>query len=227
METHRTAVLVGASGLVGQSILKILLDTVSYEKVVVITRRPIEVGHSKVKQCVVHFDQLSSVESILRGRDLFCCLGSTLKKAGSKEEFFRVDYAYTLEISQIAATHGVRQLFLVSSIGADPNSLIYYSQVKGKVEAAVSSLSFQGIHIFRPSLLLGRRQERRPLEDFVAKASVPVWSVMVGPFKKYRPIPADVLAKAMVQAAKENRVGKHIYESNEIWDLASRFRTLP
>ena len=197
----RAALLVGATGLVGGHCLNYLLKDDKYHQIVALTRRNLDFRNPKLEQYIVDFDRLENYTDQIKADDIFCCLGSTIKKAGSQEEISK---------------NGARQFLLISSLGANKDSKIFYNRVKGEIEAAIREIPFYGIQIFRPSLLVGERAESRMGEkagEFVLKMLKPV---IIGNWKKYRAITAANVAKAMVEIAKTDLKGIHIYESNQI-----------
>ena len=219
---NKTALLFGATGLVGRHLLEFLLLHGAYEKVLTFGRRPIDITHPKLVHNVVDFDNPSYFQELVKGDDLFLCLGTTRAKAGSKEAFYKVDFTYNYLAAKAAVDNGVNQLLLVSSVGADPDSLFYYSQVEGELEEAVKALPFWAIHIFQPSVLLGERNENRWGEEIAGKLGKVIDGLTGGLLKKYRPIEADVVAKAMVSAAQKLEPGLHVYPSHWLQDLAAQ-----
>ncbi|MGH7568275.1 MAG: oxidoreductase [Gemmatimonadales bacterium] len=208
----RTALLAGASGLVGGHCLRRLLADDAYERVTTLGRRTLPLMHPKLVQRTLEFHRLADLPDFPRARDVFCCLGTTMKQAGSAEAFYRVDFTHVYELARLAARHGAQQFLLVSAIGAHPRSWIFYNRVKGEVEEAVARLPFKGIHIFRPSLLLGDRGEHRPGERLAAAVMPALAFVLVGPLRKYRSILAEDVAAAMTRVAREERPGVHVYQ---------------
>jgi uncharacterized protein YbjT (DUF2867 family) len=219
MET-KTALLVGASGLVGGHCLHFLLQEPSYTHVVALVRRPLSIAHDKFVQHVVEFSELEVLGECLTADDVYCCLGTTIKKAGSQEAFRKVDFDYPIKIAALAQHCGANQFSIVTSLGADPHSRIFYNRVKGEVEEAIRKISFTTFNIFRPSLLLGERTEHRTGEKAGAFIMSGLKYVMGGPLKKYRAIHARDVAQAMVRMAQTNQGGVHIYESNQIQNIA-------
>jgi uncharacterized protein YbjT (DUF2867 family) len=218
---NKTALVFGASGLIGGHVVNFLLLHPAYAKVVVFVRKPMDLEHVKLAQHVVDFDQPASFKQLVKGDDLFCCLGTTMAKAGSKEAFYKVDFTYGFEAAQMGKLNGVGQYMLVSSVGADPNSRFFYSKVKGELEAAVRSLGFWALHIFQPSVLLGERNENRFGEQLAGKIGSIFDRLTGGLLTKYRPIEADVVAKAMVSAAQGLKPGCHVYPSHWLQGLAT------
>lgn len=221
LKGNKTALVFGATGLIGHHLVNFLLLHPSYTKVKVFVRHEMDVEHQKLEQHLIDFDSPGSFEKLVKGNDLFCCLGTTMAKAGSKEAFYKVDFTYTYEAARMAANNGVNQLMLVSSVGADRDALFYYSRVKGEIEDAVQKLNFWSIHIFRPSVLLGERNENRWGEEIAGKLGKIIDRFTGGMLSKYRPIEADVVAKAMVNAAQGLNPGIHFYPSHWLQDLAS------
>jgi uncharacterized protein YbjT (DUF2867 family) len=156
-----------------------------------------------------------------KAQDVFCCLGTTIRQAGSRDAFSKVDFTYVHDVARLAARAGATQLLLVSAVGANAGSRVFYNQVKGKVEDAVRALPLHGIHIFRPSLLLGERAESRPGERIATIVSRALMWAFVGPLARYRPIAGETVARAMVRVAKEGRAGAQVYESEAIGPLAA------
>ncbi len=216
--TSKSALLVGASGLVGGELLRQLLDSDRYKKVTLFVRQPLPLDHPKLEQIVVDFENLTAYREHVRVDDLFCCLGTTIKKAGSKEAFRRVDYAYPQQLAQLAKEEGVKNFLLITAMGANAASNIFYSRVKGEVEADIRSLNLPALHIFRPSLLLGERNEFRFGEQVGA-----VFSKLLAPLmpRKYRPIQGKTVAAAMIRAAQSEQSGTQIYPSDHIAAFAS------
>ena len=201
-EGKKTAILFGGSGLVGGFCLDLLLESLIYTKVLCLGRKKLNKEHEKLEQFIIDFDNLAEVEKSIQGNDLFCALGTTIKKAGSQEAFRKVDFEYPAEIAKIAAKNGVSQFILVSSVGADSASKVFYSKVKGELEDAIRELPFWGVHILRPSLLLGDRNESRPLERFGIMFSRGIGFLMGDLLGKYQPVEAEDVAKAMVIEAQ-------------------------
>ncbi len=219
MET-RTALIAGATGLVGSSLLERLLADPLYRAVRALVRRPLDIGHEKLESAVVDFDALDIEAERLAADDVFCCLGTTIKKAGSQEAFRRVDHDYVEALARLAHGQGAERFLLVSSIGADAGSGNFYLSVKGAAEDAVAGLPYGELHVFRPGLLAGQRQESRPGER-LAQAVLP-WlkPVLAGPMRVYRAVPATTVAAAMLGAAKSGRRGRLVYMYDGIVQLA-------
>jgi uncharacterized protein YbjT (DUF2867 family) len=216
MSARRKALLVGATGLVGSHCLEKLLADADYDHVVTLGRKLLPLEHLKLEQHLVDFTRLPDFASLIEAQDIFSCLGTTIKKARTKEAFREVDYTYQYEVARIASGKGAEQLLLVSSMGADARSSIFYSRVKGELEDAVSKLPFKGIQIFRPSLLLGSREEIRPRER-VSEYMMKTFSfLLVGPLEKYRPVEAGVVASAMLKVAKAHPPGINVIQSDRI-----------
>ena len=216
----RSALLLGGSGLIGGHCLDLLLADQAYSRVVILVRKPLSRAHPKLQQSVADFDHLDRVAALLRVNDVFCCLGTTIKKAGSQEAFRQVDFEYPVALAKLAAQNGAAQFLLVTALGANPRSSIFYNRVKGEVEAAIQSLPFRAIHIFRPSLLVGRRAEIRLGEKIGEKVMQWFSFLFIAAWRKYRPIPARAVAVAMVNRAKEDRTGVHIHESDTMQESA-------
>jgi len=212
----RTALVAGASGLVGSHVVRLLLEDPAYSRVTVLARRELPVSHKKLEQRIASFDRLAQIADFPRVHDVFCCLGTTMKQAGSPEAFRAVDYTYVVELARVAVRHRASQFLVVTAIGADPRSRILYSRVKGEAEEGLRRLQFEGIQIFRPSLLVGARAETRPAERVAGLLSPLVAWAFVGPLARYRPIKAEAVARAMVRVAREAPKGTHVYESADI-----------
>jgi uncharacterized protein YbjT (DUF2867 family) len=217
----KSALLLGASGLVGGHCLQRLLDDAAYGKVITLVRKPLALHHPKLEQQMVDFSDLQNYAHWVKAHDVYCCLGTTIKKAGSQAAFRQVDFTYPFEVAKIAAANGAGQFLIVTALGANSDSRIFYNRVKGEVEAAIAPLAFRAVHIFRPSLLLGERQEFR-LGEKIGEGAAKIFSFLfVGPLRKYRPIEASVVAAAMVAVAKRNWAGANIYESDQIQALGA------
>ncbi|MBX2842448.1 MAG: NAD(P)H-binding protein [Flammeovirgaceae bacterium] len=213
MEKDRTAIVIGATGLIGSSLVINLLNEDSYNKIQVFSRRPLDVLNDKIQVNTVDFDRLHVSKGLIKAQDAFCCLGTTMKMAGSKEAFYKVDFTYVHEFAKICQDQGVERFFLVTALGANANSLFYYNKVKGEIEQAIEKLPFKAVHIFRPSLLLGNRKEKRFGED-LAKTFNTVFQPFIP--KKYQGIEGNLVASAMIKAANTNQEGIHYHLSKEI-----------
>ncbi len=212
--TEKTALLVGASGLIGSQLLKKLLDSPYYKSVIVLARKPLGLMHPKLQEYIFDFENPDA--SMVHGNDVFCCLGTTIKKAGSKEAFQKVDLVYPIQIARLAKNNGAEKFLIVTAMGANSNSSIFYNQVKGKVEQELREIEYPTLHIFRPSLLLGERTERRVGERIGAIFSNILNPFMVGSLRKFRAIDSGKVAAAMIANAKETKKGVFIHSSDEL-----------
>lgn len=208
--------MIGATGLVGGHCLELLLRDAAYGRVVTLGRKALPLEHPKLAQHVIDFARLRDDASLVRAQDIYSCLGTTIKKAGTREAFREVDFTYQYEVARAAAANGAEQLLLVSALGANARSAVFYNRVKGELEEAVSKLPLAGVQIFRPSLLLGERAEFR-LGERVAELPMRYVSfLMVGPLAKFRPVHARTVAKAMLLIARQRPQGTNIFESDRI-----------
>ncbi|PTX64830.1 uncharacterized protein YbjT (DUF2867 family) [Melghirimyces profundicolus] len=217
---EKTALVAGASGLVGHHLTKRLLEDPRYRQVTLLVRRRLPLEEAKLEQRVIDFDRLDREAEGVHAEDVFCCLGTTMKKAGGKEAFRRVDYGYPLSLARHARQPGTRQFLVITALGADPGSGIFYNRVKGELEEALKELDLPSLHLFRPSLLLGNREEFRFGESVAARMMPALSFALRGRLKKYRAIPGKTVARAMVEAARREEPGTHVYESDRIADMA-------
>lgn len=217
------AVLFGASGLIGNCLLRRLLVHQAYDKVISIGRGPIKASHPKLIHYEVDMAHSDNYRHLMRGNDLFIALGTTMKKAGSKEAFYAVDHDLIFNIAKTGSLQNMSQLIVVSSIGADSRSLIYYLKVKGELEDDVKRLPFWGVHIMRPSVLLGPREEKRLAENLAGRFSKGLQYFSGSIIGDLAPVEADDVAKAMVQAAQGLKQGTHVHHGSEIVQLAKLY----
>ena len=223
MKTKKTALVLGASGLVGNELVKTLIQRNQYNKIHLLVRRPIDHFESTVcEQHAVDFDKLEAYLELFQVADVFCCLGTTIKKAKSKEAFRKVDYDYPVEAAKLALKGGAEKFLIVSAMGSDSQSRFFYNRVKGDVETSLKSLNLPSLHIFRPSLLLGERKEFRFGEKLAAKASGLLNKIMVGPLRPFRAIEAKKVAMAMAIVAEAVATGVFTYPSHEIEHIANQ-----
>ena len=208
----RSALVAGATGLVGSHVLELLLANPQWSQVVTVGRRKTSNQHAKLEQRVLDLSELESVRDLPHIDDVFCCLGTTIKQAGSQPAFRLVDHDFVVGLARAGLRAGATQFLLVSAIGADPESRVFYSRVKGETEAAIRKLSYRGIQIFRPSLLLGVRSEFR-LGERIALLGAPVLpALLFGRLRRYRPIQAATVARAMISIAREAPRGPNVFE---------------
>lgn len=207
----RIALVAGATGLVGMALLRRLTADADYREVRVLGRRaPPEAG-GKVRFVESDFSNLDALARELAVDDVFCCLGTTIRKAGSQAEFERVDFHMVVALARAAHRAGAKRFLVVSAVGASEHAAAFYSRVKGRMEKAVRELPFEAVHLVRPSLLLGDRAERRPGEQ-AAQVLAPWLSPLLrGPLAKYRAIPADEVAAALVTLARRPAKGAHVH----------------
>lgn len=209
----RTALLAGSTGLIGKQLLELLLDDPHYTVVKAISRKPLAIQHAKLQNIVADLDTLTEHHDQLKADDVFCCLGTTIKQAGSQAAFRKVDFEYPFELAKLTKNQGATQFLIITALGSDAKSGIFYNRVKGEVEQAIDAVGFDSYHIFRPSLLLGERTEKRAGEG----AATVVYKALgfLIPLK-YKAIDSAKVAKAMLHFAKQNSKGKFIHESKEL-----------
>jgi uncharacterized protein YbjT (DUF2867 family) len=177
------------------------------------------VEHKKLVQRTMSFDDLAG-DDLAGVTHVFCCLGTTMKKAGGEAAFRKVDYDYPLALARTAASMGARRFLLVSSVGADPKAGTFYLRVKGELESALRALPFEGLYLFQPSILLGQRTEERSGERLAIALTRAFEWALAGGLRKYRPMPAPVLARAMAVAGERAPGGVHVLRYDDILQLA-------
>lgn len=209
----RTALLAGSTGLIGKQLLELLLEDSHYTVVKAISRKPLDIQHAKLQNIVADFNTLTEHHDQLKADDVFCCLGTTIKQAGSQAAFRQVDYEYPLELARLTKNQGATQYLIITALGSDAKSGIFYNRVKGEVEQAIDAVGFDSYHIFRPSLLLGERMEKRTGEG-AATVVYKALGFMIP--LKYKAIDSAKVAKSMLHFAKQNSKGKFIHESKEL-----------
>lgn len=202
--------------------LDYLLNDDSYRSVTILVRREPGITHPKLKIDIIDFDNLEKHADRITGQDIFCCLGTTIKKAGSQQKFRTVDFNYPVEIGKIGQENGAEQFLLISSIGANASSRNFYLRTKARVEKAISDLGYSGTQIFRPSVLVGNREEFR-IGEKIGEVVLNLFSpILIGNFRKYRPIKARSVACAMIETAKSELPGLNIFESDQIQFFVDR-----
>lgn len=222
MKSSKKAVLLGATGLIGKQLFHMLLDSDMYAGITVLVRKRLP-EHPKLQQIVLsdfaemdkHADAFAGVE------DVFCCLGTTIRRAGSQEHFRKVDFEYPVMAANLAKAAGARRYLIVSAMGADASSKIFYSRVKGEMEAAIRALRLPMVSVMRPSLLLGQRDEFRFGERIAVAISRPLLFLLRGALLKYRPIAGKSVAAVMLRVAQMYLPGVNVYENDQLHRLAS------
>lgn len=220
----RTAAILGASGLVGGYCLRALLAGRDWSRVMVLTRRSLSLpADARIEQKMVEMNRLTAAD-FAGVDDVFCATGTTIAKAGSQQEFRRIDYEMPLAAARAAKEAGARQFAVVSAAGADPESRNFYLRTKGELDRDLEKLGFAALHIFRPGLLMGHRQEYRPMEKMATRFAPLLNLTLWGPLKRYRSIAAETVGRAMVGAARSDRTGIYIYEYGEMVGPAAGVR---
>lgn len=217
----KTALIAGATGLVGQLLLPRLLAAERYERVIVLSRRPLTLTHNKLTIVESELDQpaLAAVAKQLQADDVFCCLGTTQKQHGGGQPgqagLKMVDHNFVMNVATVAHQQGAQQFLLISALAANAKSTIYYNKIKGMAEDSLRALDYPSLHIFRPSLLIGDREKARPQDprggERFWQRTMPMFNLfMAGKMSRYRPTPADKVADAMLAKAAEETKGQHI-----------------
>jgi uncharacterized protein YbjT (DUF2867 family) len=213
----KTAIVIGATGLVGKQLVEKLIKDSSFEKVKIYVRSTTNFQSTKVEEFVIDFDYINNFEPTIKGDVLFSCLGTTLNQAGSKENQKLVDYTYQLEFAKIAKKNGVPNYVLISSVGSDKKSFFFYNKIKGELESAVRKLHFKKTTILQPSILSGSRKENR-LGETVGATVVDAFASVLPFLKKYRSISGKQVAKAMIYYYKNaNKEPFSIYKLDQLF----------
>jgi uncharacterized protein YbjT (DUF2867 family) len=208
--------VVGSTGLIGGAFLNLMRNDPSAGNILALTRRAIphleKTRH--IQQAIIDFYNLAACGHLIAARTLVCTLGTTIKKAGSKEKFRQVDYQLPMDVASYATKNGCEKLILISAVGADANSSVFYNKVKGELERDIQKLSFQAVHIIRPSLLMGDREEFR-LGEEIGKRLIQPFSFLIP--DKFKPVHADVIAGKINSLLSDNRQGVYVYEGKQIY----------
>lgn len=207
----RTALIAGATGLVGTALLDRLLAAPEYSTVTVLGRRPPTSSHAKLRFLQSTLEDLDSLADPLAVDDVFCCLGTTTKAAGGNAGLERVDYTMVLAVARAAQAGGATRFFGVSAAGTGATAMTFYSRLKARMERDVAQVGFAATHFFRPSLLLGARVESRPAEAFGQAVAPLLAPLCIGPLRKYRPITAAAVADAMLLIARGDQRGTRVH----------------
>lgn len=217
MNTHLTVCLAGSTGSIGNHVLNFLHQQTQVDQIITLTRKQNTSPLSKEKNLVIDFDQLATLN--IKADVFICCLGTTIKVAGSQTAFRKVDFDYVVNFAKLAQAVSAQKFLVVSSVGANEKSSVFYSRTKGEMELAIRNLKIPAIEIFQPSLLLGERAEARPGESF-AKIVAPLLNpLLIGSMKKYRAIESADVAKALVARALAKDTGLKTYASDQIKEL--------
>jgi len=217
----KKAIVLGASGFIGSYLLEDLLASPHYSEVIVVVRKSLNIQHAKLRVLIGDLNTISSLKKELFADEIFIALGTTKKQTPNEDEYYKIDHDYPVLAAKIAKENGAKAVFLVSAVGADAGSSVFYIRTKGLAERDIIALQFEHTHIFRPSMLMGDRKEHRPME----KAFMGLFSflnpMLVGRASHYRGIDGKDVARAMVNAAKNQTEKVKIYHWEEMYSLLS------
>lgn len=216
----KRAIIAGASGAVGKELLNFLLESSLFDEVLVLLRTPLKIKHPKLHSLVFDFDKEEEYLLLPSAEQVFCCLGTTIKKAGSQENFKKVDYLYPYLLAKYTQQNNTKVFHVVTALGADAKSAIFYNKVKGELQEALIKLQFPRLYIYQPSLLLSNREESRPGEKIASIIMQAGSFLFVGFLKKYKAIHVKEVAKAILHVAQSNSIKSKIILSDEIQSLA-------
>lgn len=197
----KKAIIYGASGLVGSYILEYLLNNPNYEQIITVVRKDLNIKHPKLKTLISDFHSLDNVVKGIQTDEIYIALGTTQKKTPDQKTYYQIDHDYPVLASKLAKENGAKAVFLVSAVGANPNSSVFYTKTKGEAEEDILNLNFDHTYIFRPSMILGNRKENRPLEKVLKTLFKIINPLFVASLSKYKGIEASDIAKAMVNSA--------------------------
>ena len=217
----KTALIIGSTGLIGSQLLNFLLDSNDYLKVITFVKRDTGIKHPKLTQHIIDFDKPETYKELIVGDDFFCTIGTTIKKAGSKEAFRKVDFEYPRQFAAFALQNKVKQFLIISSLGADAKSGNFYLKTKGEIQDFLKNCIFESVSVLQPSLLLGNRTEFRLGEKVGAFFMKSLSFLFLGNLKKYKPIEGKTVAKALLKIAQTNNKGFKIYESDAIQEIGN------
>src|ERR1700712_728469 len=212
----KKAIVFGATGFIGSHLLRELLDNPDYERVIAVARKPLALSHPKLTTLIGDLASLPALKPQLVADEVFIALGTTRKHTPDEAEYYKIDHDYPVLAAEIAKANGARSVFLVTAVGANAGSGVFYVRTKGEVERDVLALNFDHTHIFRPSMILGERDEDRPRERMI----IAVWNVinplLVGPVDRYRGLTGGEIARAIAKAAQRQTEKVRIYHWKEM-----------
>ncbi|WP_130856943.1 NAD(P)H-binding protein [Olivibacter jilunii] len=216
----KKAVVFGATGLIGSYLLKELLNSTDYEVVTVVVRRKLTIHHPKLKLLIGDYHSLPSLKEDIKADEVYITLGTTKNKTPDQRVYYEIDHDYPVLAAKIAKEQGATAVFLVTAVGANPSSGVFYLRTKGEVERDLTAQGFDHTHIFRPSMLMGNRDENRPLEKFFMAIWWFIGPLLIGKgLEKYRGIAGERVANAMIKAAQNQNEKVKIYHWREMQDL--------
>lgn len=215
----KTAIVLGATGLTGSFVLEKLFNDERYSVVKVFTRRSLEISHVKLEEHVLDLFELEKVADAFQADEVYCCIGTTKAKTPDLEVYRKVDYGIPLTAAQLSKQNGISTFLVVSAMGADAESRIFYNRTKGEMERDVFQEGLSKTYFFQPSLISGERKEKRTFETLGKQLMKVVNYLLVGPLKKYQSIHPETIAEAMIQVANKG-YRKNRIESDEIKEIA-------
>jgi uncharacterized protein YbjT (DUF2867 family) len=215
----KKAFLFGASGFIGSHLLQELLNNNDYEQVTIVVRKDQNITHPKLKTLIGDFHTLPQLKEDIIADEIFIALGTTKKHTPNEKEYYQIDHDYPVLAAKTAKENGAKSVFVVSSIGANPNSTIFYTKTKGELERDLIALDFEHTHIFEPSMIVGNRKENRPSEKIFIKIFTIISPLLIGKLNKYKGIDGKDIAKAINNSAKDQTEKVKIYKWNEMNSL--------
>lgn len=215
----KKAILFGATGFIGSYLLEELLNNPAYEQITVVVRKELGKSHPKLKTLIGDFEALNKLKNEFVADDVFITLGTTKKNTPNRKEYYQIDHDYPVLASKLAKEMGAKSVLIVTAVGANENSSIFYSKMKGEVERDLITLDFQHTHIFQPSMILGNRKENRPSEKLFQKITKLINPLLGGKMSKYRGIEGEEIAIAMNNAAQIQTEKVKIYQWKEMQEL--------
>lgn len=217
----KRAIIAGASGLIGKHLLQIILNENVYDEVLILVRKELPIQQKKLKQLLIDYKRVKNYSELIKGDAFFCCLGTTKKKTPNEIEYRKIDHDYPLQLAEIAKQNNISQYHLVSASSANAASKIFYSRLKGETEDDIIKVELPSLHIYRPMLLTGNRNETRVVEKIATSIFKIINPLLFGALKKYRSIAGETVAKTMYKQSLKNETGVFIYRSDKIQELGS------
>ena len=215
----KTAIIIGATGLTGGLLLQGLLEDNRYQKIKLLSRNPCSIKHPKIEEHLIDLFELEKQQHLFIADEVFCCIGTTKAKTPNEEQYLKIDYAIPATLAQLCKKMGIHTLLVISALGANKNSKIFYNRTKGRMEEEVLRNKIKNTYILQPSLIGGSRNEKR-LGEKIAKLFMSILNpFLIGSLKKYRSIHPETIAKAMIWLANNDYKSRRI-PSNEIQQIA-------